>query len=299
MTTSSRPRVYLMLLLVMLLWAGNALVARAIRGDIPPFTLAFLRWTGAALLLLPFAWRGIIAEWPTVRRHWPMVLLLGGLGVGCFNAFLYSGLRTSSATNALLIQAAIPALVLACDFLFFRTRAATMQIVGVLVSASGALLIIFRADMTAFFALQFGTGDALIFLGVIAWALYTALLRLRPPLTAPTFLTLTFAIGVVAMAPLAAMEWRDHAVHWTPAVLGGIAYVAIFPSILAYFLYNHAVAQIGAAPAGQVISLQPLFGALLAALLLHEPLHDYHVAGMALVLLGIVAAARSRPSARA
>ncbi|WP_030541518.1 DMT family transporter [Sphingobium sp. DC-2] len=297
MTASPRVRIHLMLLLVMLLWAGNALVARAVRADVPPFTLAFLRWSGAALLLLPFAARGIAAEWPLVRRHWPMLLLLSIFGVGCFNALLYSGLRTSSATNAMLIQAAIPALVLGCNYLFFRTRALPSQIIGVLAAALGALLIIFRADIHALAALHFGTGDALILLGVICWSVYTSLLRKRPPLTAPTFLWLSFATGVVMMAPLAASEWADHPVRWTPGAAAGIAYVAIFPSIIAYFLYNHAVAQAGAAQAGQAISLQPLLGAFLAALLLGETLHGYHFAGMALILLGIAVAARNARAA--
>lgn len=293
MTATPRVRVYLMLFLVMLLWAGNALVARAVRADVPPFTLAFLRWTGASLLLLPFAARGIAAEWPLVRRHWPMLLLLGILGVGCFNSFLYSGLRTSSATNALLIQAAVPALVLGCNFLFFHARALPTQIVGVLAAALGAILIIFRADIHALAALRFGKGDALILIGVTCWSIYTSLLRKRPPLTATTFLTLTFMVGVIVMAPLAASEWAAHPVNWTPAAMAGIAYVAVFPSIIAYFLYNHAVAQVGAAQAAQAISLQPLLGAFLAALLLGETLHGYHFAGMALVLLGIAAASRS------
>lgn len=297
MTASPRSRIYLMLLLVMLLWAGNALVGRAMRGEIPPLTLAFLRWTGAALLLLPFSLRGMIAEWPATRRHWPMLILLGVLGVGCFNALLYSGLRTSSATNALLIQAAIPALVLGSNFLFFRTRALPAQIIGVLLAAAGAILIIFRADIHALATLSLGRGDALILLGVICWAIYTSLLRKRPPLSGTTFLTLSFLIGVIVTAPLAAGEWHDHPLRWTPAVIASVAYVAIFPSIIAYFLYNHAVAQIGAAQAGQFISLQPLLGAFLAALLLGEALHSYHFAGMALILLGIVASSRAnRPA---
>ncbi len=297
MTATPRYRIYLMLLLVMLLWAGNALIARAVRTDIAPFTLAFLRWTGATLLLLPFSVRGIVAEWPVVRRHWPMLLLLGIFGVGSFNALLYSGLHTSSATNALLIQAAIPALVLGCNFLFFRTRALPAQIIGVVVAALGAMLIIFRADLRALTTLSLGGGDALILLGVLCWSIYTTLLRRRPPITATTFLTLSFMIGVLTMAPLAASEWAEHPVRWTPTVTAGIAYIAIFPSIIAYFLYNHAVAKIGAVQAGQVISLQPLFGAFLAALLLGEALHGYHFAGMALILLGIALASRSNLAA--
>ena len=123
---------------------------------------------------------------------------------------------------------------------------------------------------------------------VVAWSLYTSLLRLRPTVHPSSFLAATFAIGVVTMLPLACLEWRAiAAIRWRPEIFGAFAYVAVLPSVVAYRLYNHAVAKIGAARAGQTISLMPLFGALLAAPLLHESLHGYHVAGMILILGGI------------
>ena len=96
-------RVYAMLVIVMPLWAGNSIVARAIHTEVPPFTLALCRWSGALLLLLSFVGRKIVAERIALLRHWRSILLLGAVGVGCFNAFLYSGLRYTSATNGLLI----------------------------------------------------------------------------------------------------------------------------------------------------------------------------------------------------
>jgi drug/metabolite transporter (DMT)-like permease len=285
----SRPRVYAMLVLTMLLWAGNSIVARAIHADIPPFTLALARWTGAAVLLAPFAWKGLAADWPLVKRHWGVILALGAIGVGSFNAFLYSGLRFTTASNALLIQAGIPAVVLTLNLAVFRVRPRLAQIAGVSVAVIGVLTIIFKADPAALMALRFGPGDGMIVCAVVVWALYTILLRLRPPIRPLSFLTLTFAIGAAAMLPPALFEWRTLPVHLTPAVLGGCAYVAVFPSIVAYGLYNKAVAEIGAGEAGQAISLQPLFGALLAALLLGEKLHTYHLWGMALITLGIAA----------
>jgi drug/metabolite transporter (DMT)-like permease len=287
MSTLPRPRVYAMLLLVLLLWAGNSIVGRAVRDDIPPFSLALFRWTGALILLLPFAWRRIVQDWPVIRARWPVILLLGACGVGAFNALLYSGLRETTATNALLIQAAIPMLVLAFDFAFFRERPTLAQVAGVTIAAIGALAIVFEADPAKLAALHFGHGDLLIVGAVIAWALYTALLRLRPAIDPLAFLALTFVVGVAAMLPGALTEWQHEAIRPTPAVIGSVAYVAVLPSLVAYLMYNRAVAEIGAADAGQFISLQPLIGAVLAAGLLGEALHSYHLAGMALIMLGI------------
>ncbi|TZG25139.1 DMT family transporter [Sphingomonas montanisoli] len=298
MDRTSPLRTYAMLVLVTLLWAGNSIVARFIHADIPPFTLALCRWMGACLILLAFGHRRVVADWPAARRHWRSILLLGTIGVALFNAFLYSGLRYTTATNALLIQAAIPALVLLFDLMLFRVRPRLVQIVGVTLAAVGVVLIIIRADPAALMALGFGRGDVLVLCGVVAWALYTALLRKKPPIDAVSFVTLTFAIGAICMLPFAMFEWRTEIVRFTPAVMGGVVYVAIFPSVIAYFLFNRAVAEIGPAAAGQAISLQPLFGAVLAAILLGEALHGFHFVGMVLILAGIVIpllGARSTP----
>jgi drug/metabolite transporter (DMT)-like permease len=281
-------RAYAMLGIVMLFWAGNSIIGRAIRDDIPPFTLALVRWAGALCIIGPFAARHVRADRAVLQRHWKTVLLLGLVGVASFNALLYSGLRYTTATNGLLLQAAIPALVLVFDRSLFRTRPSLWQVVGVGLSTLGVVLIVFRGDPQAILSLSFGKGDLLVLGAVVAWSLYTSLLRLRPPMHPSSFLAATFAIGAVAMLPLAGLEWRGiAAIRWRPEIFGAFAYVAVLPSVVAYRLYNAAVAKIGAARAGQTTSLMPLFGALLAAPLLHESLHGYHVAGMMLILGGI------------
>lgn len=210
----------------------------------------------------------------------------------CFNSFVYTGLHYTTAANALLLQAAIPAAVTALDFAIFGGRPGRMHVIGVLVSTLGVVAIVFRGDPGAMMQLQFGRGDGLVFCAVAAWSLYTVFLRKRPAISAASFLLLTFAIGALAMAPLAAMEAaQGQVVVWRPGVLAAFAYVGVFPSVIAYFIYNRATGELGAARAGQAITLMPLFGALLSALLLGERLHGYHFAGMALILGGIVLSA--------
>jgi drug/metabolite transporter (DMT)-like permease len=279
--------VYLTLVLVMLLWSGNSIVARALHEAVPPFTLALLRWTGAAVLVLPMAWRLIIADGATIRRHWGVILLLGIVGVGSFNAFMYSGLQYTTAANSLLLQAAVPALVLLLDYLLFRTVPRLAQIIGCIIAAAGVSIIVFRADWAVMAAFSFNRGDLLMLCAVVVWSLYTVLLRLRPSIRGESFLALTFVIGSLVMAPFSVIELQSRALLLTPMALAGIGYVMVFPSVVAYFLYNNAVREIGAGDVGQVINLQPLFGALLAALILGESLHPYHLVGMGLILIGI------------
>lgn len=286
---SPQFRAYAMLGLTMLFWAGNAIVGRAVRNDIPPFTLAFIRWTGALAILAPFALRHVIAEWPAICRQWRPILLLGLVGVAAFNGFLYSGLRYTTATNGLLLQALIPSLVLLIGRIAFKDRVPPGQIIGIALSTLGVGVIVFRGEVAAIVGMRFGIGDGLILCGCVAWAVYTACLRLRPAIQPLSFVFVTFAIGALTMAPFAVGEaGAIAAMDWRPPVLAAFGYVAIFPSIFAYFLYNAAVARIGPGAAGQTISLMPIFGAVIAMQLLGEQLHGYHGIGMVLILSGII-----------
>ena len=288
----TEARAFALLGLVMLLWAGNSIVGRAVRDDVGPFTLAFVRWAGASLVLAPFAVRPLMRDWTAIVRQWKVILLLGLLGVAAFNALLYSGLKHTTATNALLLQAAIPPAVILLDRLFFGVRSTLWQTTGVVASVLGVVVIVFEGDPAAALRLHFGLGDTLVLVSVVVWALYTVLLRLRPAISPVSFIAATFFVGVAAMAPLAAWErFAGQPLVWRETLAGAFLYVALLPSLLSYFIYNHATGIVGPAKAGQAITLMPLFGAFLAVLLLDERLHPFHFAGMALILAGIVVAA--------
>jgi len=284
----STLRAYGALALTMLFWAGNSITGRAVRDDIGPFTLAFGRWFVALVLLTPFAVRGIVAQAPQIRSHWRVIVFLGVVGVAAFNGFLYWGLRFTTASNGLLLQALIPALVLLIGLGAFRDKVSSGQALGVLLSTLGVVVIVFRGDPRAVMNLSLGKGDALVLCGCVGWAIYTACLRLRPSIQPLSFMYLTFCVGAVVMAPLAYGELGVRQITWNGHVIAALAYVGIFPSLCAYFLYNGAVARLGAGSAGQTISLMPVFGALLATQLLGERVQGYHAVGIAAIVAGIV-----------
>jgi len=293
-------RAYAMLGLVMVLWAGNAIVGRAVRFDVPPVTFSFGRWLLASVLLLPWSVPAVRRDWAVARKHWRPILALGVLGIALFNSLLYTGLHHSTASNAMLIQASVPAFVLAFDRAIFGQRARPLQILAVVVAILGVAVIVFQGDLGRALRLAFSRGDLILVASAIVWSLYTVLLRLRPPVSPITVIALTFAVATLALAPFAAWEWRSgQEVHWGPGVFGAFAYVALMASLSAYFLFNAAAARTGPVVAGQAITLLPLFGAVLSALLLGEVLHLYHLWGMALIVVGIAlgafAAARGRP----
>lgn len=292
--TSLRQRLwglaYVLLALVAVFWSGNSIVARAVRDDVPPFTLAFIRWAGALALLLPFAWSGLRRDAPLLARHWPIILALGLIGVAAFNGFLYSGLHYTTATKSLLIQSATPALVLLFQAAVFQRLPTLVQLVAVFLSMTGVAIVVTNGHPALLGRLDVGKGDALVLAGVCLWALYSVLLVFRPPVHPLSFLALTFMVGAAAMAPLA-LEEQAQGLHvtWNIGTAGALLYVATLPSLVAYMLYNRAIELVGPARSGQFLNLMPIIGAGLAALALGERLAFHHLIGMVVILAGIIA----------
>ncbi|MGR4890093.1 DMT family transporter [Sphingopyxis sp. LARHCG72] len=286
-------RAYPLLSMTALFWAGNSIVGRAARELVPPAALSFWRWTFALALLLPLAWPHLKRDWPVLRAHWPVMAILGALGIGAFNTLLYSGLQTTTALNSMLIQSAQPALILMLGGLVMRDRTSARQIAGVLVSLAGVLMVIARGDLARLLALRLKAGDAIIAFAVLLWALYSVLLRKRPPVHPLSFLAASIMVGLVVIAPVYLMELASgrRIVPETGSALA-IAYVSVFPSFLAYLFFNRGVELIGSAATAQFMNVMPLMGAGLAMLFLGEALHLFHVAGLALVLAGIWVAGR-------
>lgn len=292
-------RAYPLLTVTALFWAGNSIVGRAARDLVPPGALAFWRWTLALALLLPLAWPHLKRDWPVLRANWRIVALLGALAIGSFNILLYTGLQSTTALNSMLIQSALPALVLVVGALVMGDRTSPRQIAGVLISLIGVLAIIARGDPAMLLGLQLNIGDAIIGGAVLLWALYSVLLRRRPAVHPLSFLAASMVVGIAVIAPFYVHElWSGRLIVPATGSALAIAYVSIFPSFLAYLFFNRGVELIGSAATGQYMNVMPLMGAGLAILFLGEQLHLFHIAGLALIVVGILVAGRPEPAAQ-
>ncbi|MBV1789073.1 DMT family transporter [Marinobacterium sp. D7] len=291
---------YLLLSLTILFWAGNLVSARAIHADIEPVTLALLRWSLVLLLILPWALPRLWRQRSVLLRHLPILLVLSILGVANFNTFLYIGLQDTTASNGALMQSAIPVVILLLSAVLLREPTTGRQWLGVLISILGVAVLITRADPEMLLNLSFNPGDIWIGAAVLTWSLYSLALRWRPAeLDGFTLFACNVLIGVLALLPFALNEQHSAtALQWSPSVLSAVAYMAIFPSILAYLFWNRGVAELGAARAGLFIHLMPLFGVLLSVLFLGETLHLYHALGMLLIFTGIYLATLSKTTGK-
>ena len=281
---------YLLLVLTILFWAGNFNLARAIHADVPPLGLSFWRWAVAALILLPFAWPSMRAALPLARVHWRLVLALAVLGIAGFNSLVYLGLQTTTATNGVLLQSVTPITMILLAGLVLHEKSTLMQWVGIAVSLLGVLVIITRADVTVLRHFAFNRGDVWILLATLDWSLYTVLLRKLPDgLKGLPILGFTVSIGALVILPLYVYESVTfHTMPITAVSVASIAYVAIFPSLLSYMFWNHVTHRLGVNRTGQFSHLMPVFGILLATLLLGERLQLFHALGMLLVAAGLL-----------
>ncbi|MGB5746816.1 MAG: DMT family transporter [Desulfobacterales bacterium] len=280
---------YLLTAVAPLCWGGNIVLARGMADIIPPVSFAFWRWTIAFVILLPFTWRTARQDWSQVVKSWKIMSLLSILGISVFNTMLYTAVHTTTAINGAMIQTTMPAVIILATLLMFKEKVTRLQISGVAICIIGAFIVILRGRWDTLLGMSFAPGDILMMGAVIVYALYSALLRQRPAIHPLSFLIYTFGLGVIFLLPIYIWELAGSAtMTLTLQVILSILYVALFPSIVAYFCWNRGVEVIGANRTGLFINLIPVFASILAILFLGETLQAFHIIGMALILGGMI-----------
>ena len=176
---------YLMLVGAAFFWSTNMVVGRGARDLIPPIAFNFWRWLLAFLVLLPFTWRDLLRQRTLILRHWRILGALALTGITVFHSFIYLGLSQAPAINGLLLFATSPLFFVLLAWLLTGERMAPGQAFGILLSIAGVALVVARGDLGLLLGLRFAAGDLWLLGGVMLWALYSVLLRRRPPGLAP------------------------------------------------------------------------------------------------------------------
>ena len=306
MTSASRPpdrlptvfgalfdRPYLLLSLTSLFWAGNAIFGRNAAGLIPPIALSFLRWSVAFMILLPFGWRHLRTDWPAIKARLGFMLVLSATGIGAFNTLQYSALEYTTALNVLLLQSSMPLIVALWSLLLLGVRLSVAQGIAITLSMAGVALILLKGDLAALGTIDLNRGDIIFTIALVVFGYYSTLSIRRPKIHPLSFLAFTFGCGALSVLPF--LLWELHArppLSINAVTLTTIAYVAIFPSILAYLCYNRGVLMVGPNRAAPFFHLVPVFGSAMAIAFLGERPGWYHIIGYAMVLTGVVVAAR-------
>ncbi|GGD09634.1 DMT family transporter [Aureimonas glaciei] len=284
---------YAMLTLVALIWGANAVAGKLAVGHVSPMMLTLLRWIVACAVLAPFAWPHARRDWPLIRPRLPFLIALGVFGFSLFNALFYFALTYTSALNVVIEQASMPLIVFALSFILFCTPVTRWQMIGFVVTITGVAVTASHGDLSALASLELNRGDALMLLAVLFYAGFTVGIRSKPPIH---WLSLIFVLSLSALAasfPLAAIEAASGAMILPDARGWGVViFAALLPSIVSQSLYVRAIELIGANRANLFTNMTPVFGAILAILVIGEEPHPYHALALGLVLGGIVIAER-------
>jgi drug/metabolite transporter (DMT)-like permease len=284
---------YMLLSLTSLFWAGNTVLGRFIVGHVPPITLAFIRWGGAFVIVLPFAARHLARDWPVIRKHAGLMTLLALTGISAYNTMAYYGLQYTTAINGLLLQSVGPLCMALWTFALFGDRLTLRQAVGIGVSLTGVIVIISHGSLAALIGINFNQGDLWFIVALFIYGYYTAMLRKRPPMHPLSFLAAIMGIGALLLLPAVAVEIATgRTMVLDRESLLTCIYVCIFPSLLGYLFLNRGIELIGANRAAPFMHLSPVFGSVMAIAFLGEQFQLYHAIGYGLVFAGITVATR-------
>jgi len=279
---------HVLLTLTTLMWAGHANILKLSIYEVSPMILMGFRWIGCFLILTFFLRKEILFYIPKVINRLSWFWLMGGFGMAGFTICLIFAAQQTSAINLGITQSFIPALVMLLGLVILKTKITLLQALGLLLSLTGALILVSRGSFGTFNNLNFNNGDLIMLLGCLCYAGYTVGLTNRvkmPP--SVMFAIFSFFAALTLIACIILEYFQGKTVLPSLVGMGLIAYCIIFPSILAQIFFIRGVELIGANQAGLYVNLVPVFTALIAVFILSETIYLYHTVSLVLVLGGI------------
>lgn len=292
-TFNERTRAYLVLCVMPLFFTSNLIIGRAAVTSVEPFTLAFLRWSLAALLLLPFAWSGLRSHGGQLAKQWRMLMVQGFLGMWICGAIVYLGLKYTSATNGTLIYTSSPVLILLLERLFRGRAISSRETLGIVLALGGVVMIVVKGSLAVLLNMSFNIGDLMFAAAALSWAVYSVLLKdtKRGHLPSNAVFAATAAMGALLLAPfmVAEVAYTRH-FPTAPAAWLSIFGIVISASILAFSTFQYGIKVLGPSVTGLFMYLLPPYGVFMAIFFLGESFQPFHAAGSALVMSGLILA---------
>jgi drug/metabolite transporter (DMT)-like permease len=281
--------IYFSLILTMFFWGGTFIAGRLLAGSVLPASAAFLRFAIAstALLLITRLVNGKM-PCPTFKQF-ILLVLLGATGVFSYNILFFTGLHHIGAGRASLIIASTPLVITVLATIFLGEQLTLTRFAGILLSLTGAVIVISNGHPKLLFQLGFGTGEKAMLGCVVSWAAYSligrTILSTFSPLAAVCYSSIigtlllawpAFHEGVLPKLPsLSVTDWAS------------LFYLGICGTALGFYWYYNGIKKIGAMRAGVFINLVPFFALLLSWLVLSEAINPVVVGGGMMTLVGV------------
>ena len=281
---------YVLLILTTIFWSGNFIVGKAASiYEIPPFSLNFYRWFFAGLILMPFTLKEIINKRKYIFDNIGFFIILGITSITIFNSIVYYSLYYTQVISGVLMISTIPVWIIFISSILNIEKTNIFQILGVVLSLTGVIFIITKADIQLVKNLDFNKGDLTMVIAMFSWAIYSALLKKKKyKISQITLLQIVIISGLLFLIPIYFIEMNyGNLIKLEKPFFLTLAYVVLFPGLAAFFFWIKGISIIGANRAGIFLHLMPIFGAIMAMIIFDEKFMFYHFLGALFIITGI------------
>ena len=282
---------YIFLIFATLFWSGNFIVGKAASlFEIPPFTLNFYRWTFAWLILAPFTLNEIFQKKNYILENIKIFIILGITSITVFNSIVYFSLNFTQVISGVLMISTIPVMIIFFCWILKIEKTNFYQILGVIFSLLGVVVIVTKADLGKLLSLNFNKGDLWMVVAMFSWAMYSALLRKKKfELSQISLLQVIISTGLILLLPAYLIEMAlGHKVNINLPFILTLSYVVLFPGLASFIFWIKGIALIGSNRSGIFLHLMPIFSTILAILIFKEKFMTFHLIGVIFIITGIV-----------
>ena len=282
---------YIFLLLTVTFWAGNFVVGKfASFYNVPPFSLNFYRWLFAWLILMPFTISEIIKKKEYIISNYKIFFVLGITSITIFNSIVYYSLNFTQVISGVLMISTIPVMIMFFSSILKIEKTNLFQIIGVILSIAGVIIIITKANFEILKSLNFNKGDITMVLAMFSWALYSTLLkRQKYELSQISLLQVVISFGLIFLIPIYFIEYQiGFRINIDMPFILILSYVVLFPGLASFILWIKGIALIGANRSGVFLHLMPIISALMAMIIFDEKFMFYHILGACFIISGIL-----------
>ena len=282
---------YIFLLLTVTFWSGNYVVGKfASFYNVPPFSLNFYRWLFAWFILMPFTISEIIKKKEYIISNYKIFLVLGITSITIFNSIVYYSLNFTQVISGVLMISTIPVMIMFFSSILKIEKTNLFQIIGVILSIAGVIIIITKANFEILKSLNFNKGDITMVLAMFSWALYSTLLkRQKYELSQISLLQVVISFGLIFLIPIYFIEYQiGFRINIDTPFILILSYVVLFPGLASFILWIKGIALIGANRSGVFLHLMPIISALMAMIIFDEKFMFYHILGACFIISGIL-----------
>lgn len=287
--TISERKVYALMVLAALSWAGAFIAGKISVQEFPPFSLTFFRFLFAAAIIFPIMARPGEKNWKLKRKDLPVMLVLGIGGMLGYHVLFFTSLKYTTAINDSMIGASNPVISSILAAIFLGERLGVKRLGAVLLAFFGILLTISGGDIQVFRSLSFNKGDLIMLSAVLCWAAYGIISRRASVERSPLFIiAYSFLICTIVSIPFVIME---NPLSYLPKVTWkgwvSVLYMAVFASCVGYLLQQVSIKAIGVSKTMAFVNLVPVFSIILSVIILKENVNAIKLLSTVIIIAGV------------